>query len=162
MLVAGFDLATGILPSAEVREYGSRTSTEAGGHRRGARCMGSTVLRAPEVLVGRRAGALPDGCLAIRVDPSPGGAPVQPSGQRRVRPEDHVVDLVLVEELGRIGLEVDRLGVPADRRVPVDVGPTVDVDPGARQVAAKPATPRVDIEDPCPRGVIPEPGRGGD
>src|SRR5438477_10634836 len=51
MLVAGFDLATGFLPGALVREYGSRTSTEAGGHRRGASCIGSTVLRAPEVLV---------------------------------------------------------------------------------------------------------------
>src|SRR6266516_12847 len=149
MLVAGFDLATGFLSGAELREYGSRTSTEASGHRRGARCMGSTVLRAPEVLVDWRARALPDGCLAIGVDPSPAWASVQPPGQRRVRPEDDVVDPVLVEELGRIGLEVDRLGVPADRGVPVDVGPTVDVDLRAGQLAAEPTTPSVDVEDPC-------------
>src|SRR5690242_20003162 len=56
VVVAWFDLATGILPGAGIREYGSRTSTEARGHRRGARCIGSTVLRAPEVLV--RCGAV--------------------------------------------------------------------------------------------------------
>src|SRR5436190_18563973 len=105
MLVAGFDLATGFLPGALVREYGSRTSTEAGGHRRGASCIGSTVLRAPEVLVACGArpqssggDALPDGGLAIGIDPSPACLGVQPGGERRVRPEDDVVDGVSVEE----------------------------------------------------------------
>src|SRR5439155_7902128 len=73
MLVAGFDLATGILPGAELREYGSRASTEAGGHRRGARCMGSTVLQAPEVLVEESAGhSTGSGFLLVQPDDLPG------------------------------------------------------------------------------------------
>src|SRR5438045_3797921 len=171
MLVAGFDLATGFLPGALVREYGSRTSTEAGGHRRGASCIGSTVLRAPEVLVGCGARAhdgkepsgadtLPDGGLGIGIDPSPARVGVEPAGERRVGPEDDVVDGVSVEEHVRIGLEGDRLGIAADGRVTIDVGSAVDKDACVWQLAAQPAAPGVDVEDPRLGRMVLEPGAG--